>query len=243
MLDQVFCRAVVRARIANNPIGPVLHRYVHYLVARGHRPSPLHQYVFAVEHFGQWHGRRPIDRAAVNRFMRQHLPQCGCDKPAARNVACVRAALNRLLEMLGAAQVRPASAAPADRLLQLYQHHMEQVCGLSPATVRYRLRYAGALLRHLRLRRTGHLRRWSPMRIARYVATTGRQHQPSSGQVMACSIRSFLRFLLLHGLIDRDLGAAVPSFANWRLATLPGTVGPEDLEKLVKMFSVPSRGI
>ena len=58
MLEHVFRRARVRQRIRNNPIGPVLERYVAYLVDRGHGLAPVHQYVFAAEHFGRWLGRR-----------------------------------------------------------------------------------------------------------------------------------------------------------------------------------------
>jgi integrase/recombinase XerD len=234
MLSQVFHRAAVRARISSNPIGRVLRRYVGYLATRGHHAGVLHQYVFAAEHFGRWLGQRPLNRDAVNHFIRRHLPQCDCDKPTARNIACVRASLNRLLEMLGRDQHRCAGTEPADQLLQRYKSHLEGVCGLSPATVRYRLRYARAFMRRRGLRHISQLGQWSPPEIARYVEIAGRQHKPSSGQVMAGSIRSFLRFLLLQGLIGRDLAAAVPSFATWRLASLPTTVGPEDLENLVR---------
>ena len=58
--------------------------------------------------------------------------------------------------------------------------------------------------------------------------------------MIASSIRSFLRFLLLHRLIDRDLAPAVPSFANWRLASLPETVSGEDLERLVRAIDTTS---
>lgn len=74
---------------------------------------------------------------------------------------------------------------------------------------------------------------WAPSQIAEYVAAAGRRCKPSSGQVLASSIRSFLRFLLLRALISQDLAAAVPSFANWRLAELPTVVGRGELEKLV----------
>jgi site-specific recombinase XerD len=57
---------------------------------------------------------------------------------------------------------------------------------------------------------------------------------------MASSIRSFLRFLLLHRLIDRDLAPAVPTFANWRLASLPDAVIGEDLERLVRAIDTTS---
>jgi integrase/recombinase XerD len=72
--------------------------------------------------------------------------------------------------------------------------------------------------------------------MAQCVSSVGRQQcKPSSGQVLASSIRSFLRFLLLHGLIHRNLATAVPSFANWRLAYLPQTLARADLEKLLRM--------
>jgi site-specific recombinase XerD len=58
--------------------------------------------------------------------------------------------------------------------------------------------------------------------------------------VIASSIRSFLRFLLLHRLIYRDLAAAVPSFANWRLASLPETVSGDELERLVRAVNTTS---
>ena len=151
-MDSVFRRAAVRTRILANPIGAVLQRYVEYLVHRGHHASTLHQYVFAAEHFGRWQNKRPIDVDSVDRFIRHHLPRCRCGKPAVRNIGCVRAALNRLLEMLGSKRTRPARAGLADQLLRKYEDHLVQVCGLSGATVHYRLRYARELLRRFRVR-------------------------------------------------------------------------------------------
>ena len=43
---------------------------------------------------------------------------------------------------------------------------------------------------------------------------------------------SFLRFLLQDGLIRRDLTAAVPTVARWRLASLPTTLRKEEIQKL-----------
>jgi len=232
MLEQVFRKSAVPARIAANPIGPVLCRYVAYLVDRGHRASSLHQYTFAAEHFGRWLGHRPIDHAAVDHFIKRHLPRCQCAKPAVGNIACVRAALNRLLEMLGCQQAE-SGRRTAERLLQRYESHLRGVCGLSDTTTGYRLRYAGVLLRQRRIDRLGQLHAWSPALIAEYVSTVGHRCKPASGQVLACGIRSFLRFLLQEGLIRRDLASAVPSFANWRLAALPAVVTQTELEQLV----------
>jgi site-specific recombinase XerD len=235
MLDQVFRRALVRERILANPIGPILQRYTSFLVTRGHQSGPLHQYIFAAEHFGHWLGGQSIDRTSVERFIGQHLSRCRCAKPAPCGVATVRAALNRLLEMLGNSSPKPADAAWADRLLRRYEQHLSGTCGLAHSTIHYRLRYAGALLTQLQLRQVRQLRAISPHQIAHYVSSAGRRCKPSSGQVVASSARSFLRFLLLHDLISRDLATAVPSFANWRLASLPKTVSRAELDKMVNL--------
>lgn len=241
MLDQVFRRAQVRQRIGSNPIGDVLERYVAFLVGRGHRPSALHQYVFAVEHFGKWLGRRArgrrrsrqIDRRTVHQFIVGHLPTCRCAKPAVRNINCVRAALNRLLEMQGnKTPIQRHDPSPVGRLLAQYENHLVGVQGLSASTTHYRLRYTRAMLDRLGVGQTGQLKRWTPSLVAEFTASVGRRCKPSSGQVLACSLRSFLRFLLLRGLIDRDLASAVPSFANWRLASLPDVVNPAELRRL-----------
>lgn len=233
MLENVFHRAAVRARISSNPNGPILRQYVAFLKERGHAPGPLHQYVFAVEHFGRWAGDKRIDRATVDRFVKGHLPRCRCLKPAPRHLACTRAALHRLLEMLHLEQPSAADTGAEGSLLRAYEDHLLLVCGLSPATIFYRLRYARDLLHGLGGGGTRRLRAWSADRITSYVSRAGQRCKPASGQVLASSVRSFLRFLLLRGLIQRDLAGAVPSFANWRLASLPESVGPDTLEKLV----------
>lgn len=231
-MKTIFRRASVRARIESNPLGAVLRDFVTYLSSRGHRSGALHQYVFAVEHFGRWVGNRPIDHAALERFVRRHLPRCRCAKPCPRSVATVRAAVRRLLEML---EVQPpvAESGAVARLLNDYEAYLRRACGLAGVTVAYRRRYARDLLRALGVTRTRDLRTWSPERIERHVAALGRTCKPSSGQVAASSIRSFLRFLLLRGFITRNLAAAVPSFANWRLASLPTAVNRDGLRALV----------
>jgi site-specific recombinase XerD len=47
-------------------------------------------------------------------------------------------------------------------------------------------------------------------------------------------MRSFLRFLLMEGLMPRDLTGAVPRFARWRLASLPKTLRKQEVEKLIQ---------
>ncbi len=203
------------------------------MAARGYGRATMYQYVFVGEHFGKWLGGRPINREAVERFLKKHVPSCRCTRPAPRKSRSTAAALNRLLDMLGREAVTAPGDSVSESLLRRYADHLTEVQGLAAATVHYRLRYARAMLASFRVRRLEQLKTWSAEAIRRFVAHEGRRGCPASGQVIASSIRSFLRFLLLHRLLDRDLAPAVPGFANWSLASLPETVRDEELEKLI----------
>jgi len=241
MLEHVFRRERVRQRIRDNPIGSVLEQYVAYLVARGHPSSPIHQYDFVAEHFGRWLGPRDINRHQVRQFTERHLSVCRCTTPATGNLNCVRAALNRLLEMVGEQEATThADEGFIGRVLSQYAHHLESVQGLAAATIGYRLRYARMLLRRGRISRTAQLAELTTDRVRRIITGEGRRCRPSSGQVMACSIRAFLRFLQFQGLVKGDLAAIVPTFANWRLASLPATVSAKELEQLTRACDTTS---
>ena len=235
MLEEVFRRTRVRQRIRDNPIGPILERYVAYLVARGHSASVTHQYVFAAEHFGRWLGRRAASPDTAEAFITRHLRACRCKAQAARNIHCVRAALNCLLEMLGSQARTPERnrGTSIAALLERYIEHMKQVHGLASSTITYRVRYARDMMASLRIRQVRQLAGLSIDQVARFVTREGRRGRPASVRVLASAIRSFLRYLLLHNLIKRDLSFAVPGFAGWRLASLPATVSAKELERLV----------
>jgi site-specific recombinase XerD len=118
-------------------------------------------------------------------------------------------------------------------LLRRYQEQLLSVRGLAAGTVRNRLRSARTMLIRLGVRRAEQLAAWTPERIEDYVAVEARRHQPSTTGSITTATRSFLRFLLQEGLIQRDLSAAVPQFARWRLAPLPETLRADELAQML----------
>jgi site-specific recombinase XerD len=89
------------------------------------------------------------------------------------------------------------------------------------------------MLNRLGIRRASQFTAWTPELIEQYVSGTGRfASSPRIRHVGWCA-RSFLRFLLQDGLIQRDLTTAVPTVAHWRLASLPTTLRKEEVEKLI----------
>jgi len=57
---------------------------------------------------------------------------------------------------------------------------------------------------------------------------------PRRAQVMTTALRSFLRFLLQTGKINADLGASVPSVANWPLSTIPKYLTVDQVERVIR---------
>ncbi len=223
------CRHI-RAKTVRLDLEP----YSRYLISRGYSARTRQVYVRAVEYFGRWLGRRRISWSQVEQFLDRGLPTCQClgiirDRPHNR------AALHRLLEMLG--QDRKEAAFPQGwqgNLLRCYQEHLIKVRGLAPATISQHLMYTRLMLNRLMIRRASQFMGWTPELIEQYVSREGRS-APSKGRNVGGCARSFLRFLLQDGLIRRDLAAAVPAVARWRLASLPTTLSQAEVNRLLKV--------
>lgn len=219
-------------RICAKSVRVVLERYSAYLNARGYSTGTSRDYVRAVEYFGRWLGRRRISCSRVQQFLDEGFPVCKC-RGIIRNRPHYRAALRWFLEMMDLNQ-SPAvfSEGYTGNLLRRYQEHLATVRGLSASTISRYAMYAHIMLSHFGIRRRTQFKNWTAELIEQYVSREGRR-TPSRGRVVSGCTRSFLRFLLQEGLIRRDLAAAVPTFARWRLASLPAALSQEEVDRLI----------
>jgi site-specific recombinase XerD len=88
------------------------------------------------------------------------------------------------------------------------------------------------MLDHLGIRRASQFISLTPEMIEKYASGVGHS-APLSRNLAGCT-RSFLRFLQQDGLVHRDLAFAVPTVARWRLAPLPTTLLPEEIQRLLE---------
>ena len=228
------CRGVhVCRRICAKSVRLTLESYSRYLISRGYSPSTRQVYIQAAEYFGRWLGRRRIGCSRVQQFLDRGLPTCRC-AGVIRDRRPNRAALRCLLEMLGLdrRQATLPQGCMGD-LLRRYQEHLGNARGLAPDTIWRHLTYTRAMLSRLKIRRTTQFMGWTPELIERYVSREAR-FAPSRGRNVGFCARSFLRFLQQEGLIRRDLAAAVPTVARWRLASLPTTLRQNEVDRLLR---------
>ena len=70
--------------------------------------------------------------------------------------------------------------------------------------------------------------------VTTFVLRRARTMSPRYAQGMVSALRSICRFLQQRGAIDRDLAAAMPSVSDWRLATIPKYLNPEEVERVLQ---------
>jgi integrase/recombinase XerD len=244
MLDQLFDRPFVLARLRAGPFGDLLNEYADRLQAQGYNRSTMRQRVWAIEHFGSWfhstqRSFRSPDQEAVRCFLVEHLPRCRCPSPASRALIHARPALTQLLRLLrDQGRLRPEAGAsqPGVVAVEQFRHYLSETCGLADSTCRYRVRYALAFLQG----KFGHgPLRWEnlhPSDVVSFVTGYARRCRPGATQVVAAALRSFLRYLQFRGWCKPALLAAVPRFPNWRLSHLPKTMTDEQLGAFLATF-------
>lgn len=70
--------------------------------------------------------------------------------------------------------------------------------------------------------------------VIRFVLSHASSVSPRYAKLRVTALRSFLRFAYVQGTTKVDLGAAVPTVPNWRLANLPRFISATDVLRLVR---------
>ncbi|MGH7393254.1 MAG: tyrosine-type recombinase/integrase [Candidatus Rokuibacteriota bacterium] len=223
--------------------------YWQYLVRRRYAASTRRVYLSCVAHFARWltqQGRSACDISndAIRRFLDRHLPHCSCPQPVRRYRKDVRAALRHLLVVLcdaGVAAKDQVSNAIEEELCRFddYMHHNR---GLSSNTRAQRLRILRAFLVETSGPHPIELTRVSAGDLRRFIDQTLQRWSPESAQVLAGTLRSYLRFRALFGDQVDHLLPAITSPASWRLSSLPKVLSPTEVAQLLAPFpsEVPS---
>jgi integrase/recombinase XerD len=243
MIEQFFRKPHTRRRLQEGPLADIVRDYLGCLGDRGYSTSTIHQYVHATEHFGRWLTRagRSVadsDAAVVEEFLSRHLSRCRCRMVRTRTIHTVRAALHRLLAVIGVHRRLRDEAAPRaiDTIVDDFERHLTDTCGTAPATRRYYLREARAFLAMQFGDRRIDLVAVTATVARAYVTMRAQGLTPASINVVVTAVRSFGRYLQLRGIAAGDWAAAVPRAADWRLARVPRALTSEEVDALLAAF-------
>lgn len=238
--------------LSTGVLAPHIDAFARDLVDRGYSRHTVHGYLAGLAHFAQWLRRRRlpagrIDEALVARFLDEHLPRCDCAPPVKTDRGDLSAALGHLLLLLREAGLiaEPlAQTHPVDEELYCFDRHMDHARGLARKTRSMALRIVGRLLRQ----RFGDgpvlMESIKPAHVRCFFAQQSRLYRSAvSASIVVSSLRGYFRFREFCGDAVHGLIGAVSYPANWRLASLPKTLAPGEIEQLVHALGQPGRSM
>jgi len=235
-----------RGWLGDSVLQPSADAYVTYLQRHGYAAASVSAYLRSVDHLAHWLRERRIplcrlDERLVQRFVGEHLPGCACPGRVQRTPHQVRAALRHLLRILRVdghiAAIHERLPIPIQHELARFDAHLASACGLASATRRSRLRGVRAFL--------GDRFRAAPIRldaisaaaVIAFIVRPSEDPKPGRVRERRAALRSYFRFraVTCGDRVDR-LVAAIPRVAQWRLATLPAHLTPDELRRFLDAF-------
>jgi site-specific recombinase XerD len=130
----------------------------------------------------------------------------------------------------------PAPAVPVTEAEELHEHYrayLVQERGLAAGTIAGYLHVARLFFAARAVDGQLHLDRLGAAEVIEFVLAECASRSVGSAKYVVCGLRSLLRYLFVAGHIEVALDAAVPAAAGWRLATVPLTVGPVEVARLL----------
>ena len=241
MLDHFIENRDTVRRLRSGVIGSQLDAFAAHLSERGYAATTVRAQLTLLGHFSHWLTRRrygihELNDELVNTFVNDRKHRGRLHRGHA-------ATLHQFLAHLRARGVVASSAlvvdeSPLGQLQRRYEQHLTAERGLAPATV---TTYVG-VFRWFLTDRFGdgplELHALDVSTITAFVIRHARTKSPGHAKGMVSALRSICRFLWQCGAIDRDLAAGVPRMRDWRLATIPKYLGPEDVERLLHACDV-----
>lgn len=237
MLEHTFVRPSVIARLRRSPMGSSLDHLAASLRQEGYAPSSTQRYLCAAEKFAQWLQEHGYAVCEMDAALLQHYIS-GLPRYRSGNLPKAAQGLSTLLRLLHQQGViRPRQAGPQtpplEQWLRAYDAHLEHVIGLTLGT---RQRYGHLVKRFLTACFGTEPPDWSSLTAARITTFVGHEAamcHNTGRKLPAVAVRSFLKFLVFRGDIRPGLEAAAPLPPQWKDASLPSRLTPEEVERVL----------
>lgn len=144
--------------------------------------------------------------------------------------------MNRISPPRRAQRVRSSAELPdaiADELRR-YNDHLRDVRGLAAETRRNRCRIVGQFLRKKFAGGVVTMAKLRAVDIRRFIARQlGESPSHSAAAQVATALRSYLRYRIVCGDSVAGLSAAISSPVQWKLASLPRALKPDEVQQLL----------
>lgn len=240
MLEHVFVRKGIIARLRRSPLGPHLDHLATSLHNEGYAPISIQRFLLAAEKFAYWlqgqgYSVYEMDEELLRDYLSKLTRYRSGDLPkAARGLGH----LVRFLQQQGLTRPRldGLSVSPINQCLSAYNAHLEQVAGLALSTRRTYGRMARGLIAACFGTQIPDWSSLTAAMITTFVSQEAAKRRGAGRKLPAVGVRSFLRFLVFRGDIQPGMEAAAPIPPQWKQSSLPPRLGPEEIERVLAVY-------
>lgn len=226
------------ARTRFGPLVPYIEPYLTLVLKAGYKPTTIRGQLRLIARLNRWLRRRHQELRDLNEAMLEQFVQCQRKKwrTPARGV---RVTLQRLLGVLReAGVVAPAERASvpptaAQQLTESYRRYLLEDRGLAESTVDNYSWHVQSFLRQQFGESAVDPASLQAQAVTTFIRQTARAHSSRHAQLLVAALRSFFRFLHYQGQLKADLTPALPKVANWPLASLPKSIAPEAVQRVL----------
>jgi len=225
------------SREPEGPLAPYLDCFSGLLCDQGYAQQSAHLKVRLVAEFSQWLEKKGI---SLEEIVADHITcylryRASHRRPRSDDTF----ALNQLLSLLyqrGAIteEVAPIEITPIEHLTIEFASYLRQERMLTTVTIEhYCLFVRRFLIACFSNEREPQLSRLCAADIVGFVQDQAKVLHPKRAKVMTTALRSFLNYGRYRGDIKIDMAAAVPTVANWSMASIPRAISAEHVQAML----------
>jgi site-specific recombinase XerD len=242
-MELVFdCPATLK-KLRSGALGKLLDGFCDSLLEHGFTRQTVRTHLSNVNHLNEQLGARngaglkTLSSHAVRGFLRQYSRRARNRGPLEPHIARVRFSINRFIEYLRISDLfdSPTKTPIYQPLCNGYLHWMREHQHAAAGTLEVRSHSITQFLRWLGPQATpqGCLE-LDAKRIERFFLPYAQKMGRSARRSMQSALRTFLRFCLSQGYIQRPLEYAVPTWRTYRLATVPRGITDQQALKVLQ---------
>jgi integrase/recombinase XerD len=245
-LEQVFkCPRTLR-RLRSDPLGKLAEGFCCWLLEHGFSRSTIRKHLFRLSHLNKHLGdpecgiRESITTRDVKASFKAYSLQCQKTGAREKHVRRVSYSVNRFLHYLresGLLDLLPHQEI-YHPLLDAYLKWMRRYQHASEGTLKLRSHSIAQFLRWLGPEATPEgLSGLTAERIEDFFLSYAQGMGRSARRSMQSALRTFLRFCLHQGYIDRPLDLAVPTLRTYKLATVPRGLSDSEAQRVLRCIN------